>query len=124
MDKTTVLFSVFSQVIEEHTVYIRYENALGYDEFALIPAEDAKNIKGLFQFYEDEDELGSYFVDFEEVKHIPEIVKVVEADKDKNCSALIEEALDDGIISVRECSETGYDLWSGDSEVLEKLGLD
>ena len=122
MDKTTVLFSVFSQVIEENTVYVRYENALGHDELALLPDEDVKNIKGLFQFYEDED--GSYFVEFEEVKHIPEIVKIVQADEDKKCSALIEEALDYGIISVRECSETGYDLWSGDRKVLDRLGLD
>lgn len=122
MDKTTVLFSVFSQVIKEHTVYVRYENALGQDDLALLPDEDVKNIKGLFQFYEDED--GSYFVDFEEVKHIPEIVKIVQADEDKKCSALIKEALDDGIISVRECSETGFDLWSGDRKVLDRLGLD
>lgn len=122
MDKTTVLFSVFSNVIEEHTVYVRYENALGHDEFALIPDEAANNIKGLFQFYEDEE--GDYFVDFEEVKHVPEIVKIVEADEDKKCSALIEEAIDDGIISVRQCSETGYDLWSGNRKVLERLGLD
>lgn len=122
MDKTTVLFSVFSQVIEEYTVYVKYENALGHDELALLPDEDVKNIKGLFQFYEDED--GSYFVDFEEVKHIPEIVKIVQADEDKKCSSLIEEALDDGIISVTECSETGYDLWSGDRKVLDRLGLD
>ena len=122
MGKTTVLFSVFSQVIKENAVYVRYENALGQDEIALLPDEDVKNIKGLFQFYEDED--GSYFVEFEEVKHIPEIVKIVQADEDKKCSSLIEEALDDGIISVKECSETGYDLWSGDSEVLDRLGLD
>ena len=122
MDKTTVLFSVFSQVIKEYPVYVRYENALGQDELALLPDDEVKNIKGLFQFYEDED--GSYFVDFEEVKHIPEIVKIVQADEDKKCSSLIEEALDDGIISVRECSETGYDLWSGDRKVLDRLGLD
>lgn len=124
MDKTTVLFSVFSQVIEEYTVYVMYENALGRDEFALLSEEDVKDIKGLFQFYEYEDEDGSYFVDFEEVKHVPEIVKIVQADEDKKCSSLIEEALDDGIIRVRTCSETGYDLWSGDSEVLDRLGLD